>query len=581
MSDLDNEVEWTLLEDLALIGDRSTVAISSKRGEICWFCPDQFDADPIFASLLDPVKGGTWAIKSEESFSFSYRSYLEESAVLETHLRGKEEATLRVTDFMPTGGTSRGLLRKVESFGLEAFFEINLVPSFGKKELDLELKDDYILIQKKYRLYSSEKMITNGKKIKIPLKKYGTSWAFLSLNNDDELVLDVDHFQKQTLQYWSKLLDQVQYDGPYEKEFRSSILALKLLTHQDSGAILAAATTSLPEVIKGSRNYDYRYVWLRDTAMIVSALVRAGDKSDGPEKFLDFICDSHHKNKNSLMFPFFSLEKGPAPKEKTIEGFEGYLESKPVVTGNQANEQLQLDANGNVLIAAKLIYKRTSQKPHWEVITAIADFLCDKWDQKDHGIWEESATYHYTGSKVIAACALEYIAQYSESERQKKYWLDTSKEIRKFIENNCISEKGYYKLAAEIDDVDVSSALFPTWGFVDAKDPVVLKTIAKLEEDYMENNLFYRRLVCFEPKKEGAFLAGSVWMAQYYIYQGNLMRFKEIFEEVLKYTNDLGFISEEADLREKKMLGNFPQTFVHASIIGAIVDFKAALSTKE
>ncbi len=312
--------------------------------------------------------------------------------------------------------------------------------------------------------------------------------------------------------------------------------------------------------------------------MIVSALVRAGDSSNAPEKFLDFICDSHHKIENSLCYPFFTIDKKIAPPTKRIEGLTGYLNSKPVITGNGANEQLQLDANSNVLIAAKLIYERGADRPHWKTITRIANFLCENWQQKDHGIWEEEKKYQYTSNKVILACALEYISKYSEDSKEKTYWSETAKEIRTFISDNCISSDGYYKLAVEIEDVDVSAALFPSWGFVEADNPIVIRTIEKLESDYMERNLFRRRLVCFDSKNEGAFLAGSIWVAQYYIMRNNLERFREILAAVLEYSTDLGFFSEEADLNRNKMLGNIPQTFVHASLIGAVIDYKNAIA---
>lgn len=312
--------------------------------------------------------------------------------------------------------------------------------------------------------------------------------------------------------------------------------------------------------------------------MIVSALVRAGDTSDAPEKFLDFICDSHYKIENSLFYPFFTIDKKVAPPKKSLEGLRGYFDSLPTVTGNEANEQLQLDANANVLIAAKLIYQRGEDRPHWEIVRSIANFLCEKWSEKDHGIWEESVKYQYTASKVIVASALDYISKYNSDSTEREYWRSTTIRIKNYIKDNCISKEGYFKLAAEIDDVDVSAILFPIWGFVDAEDPVVIKTLEKLESDYMESNLFRRRLVCFDSKDEGAFFAGSIWVAQYYVMRKNFSRFEEVIDAVLEYSNDLGLLSEEADLDKKNMMGNIPQTFVHASLIGAVIDYKNALT---
>jgi GH15 family glucan-1,4-alpha-glucosidase len=561
------------LEDLAMIGDRRTVAFVSKKGEICWYCPKRFDADPIFASLLDPEKGGSWSLCSQEELGFSWRSYLGNSAVLESSYKGRE-GSLNIIDFMPVTDGEQGIFRKIENLGVEAYFEMKFFSSPPEKEIS---ESKIIKINKDFYILSSENMEMKGNIIRIPLKKEGESWVYFSHGSSSRNDLSSACLLDETMKYWAELGNNLEYQGPFEDEMKRSLLALRLLTDKESGAVIAAATTSLPEVIGGERNYDYRYVWLRDTAMIVSALVRAGDTSDAPEKFLDFICDSHHKNENSLLYPFFTIDKRIAPPKKINEKLKGYFYSSPVVTGNDANEQLQLDANSNVLIAAKLIYKRIEDRPHWETITKIANFLCEKWQESDHGIWEESEKYQYTTSKVIVACALEYISKYSEEPKEKKYWCETAKKIRAFIADQCISSEGYYKLAAEVEDVDVSAALFPIWGFVDADDPIVIKTIEKLETDYMEKNLFRRRLVCFDAKKEGAFLAGSIWVAQYYIMRNNLDRFKEIITAVLEYSNDLGFFSEEADLKRNKMLGNIPQTFVHASFIGAVIDYKNAM----
>ena len=208
--------------------------------------------------------------------------------------------------------------------------------------------------------------------------------------------------QQTTAARWHSLMSNITYEGVYKEQFYQSYKAVQLLTHEHSGGILAAATTSLPERAGGERNYDYRYVWLRDTAMDVRALVRAESKGKEAERFLHFLCNARNTNKKNLFVPIYDLDNKTAPEEKIIPG-TGYNDSKPIRIGNGAYDQLQLDAQGNVLLAAKEIYKETGTKSHWETIVRTADFLVENWMEKDHGVWEEEIKEHFTSSKVLVA----------------------------------------------------------------------------------------------------------------------------------------------------------------------------------
>ncbi len=346
------------------------------------------------------------------------------------------------------------------------------------------------------------------------------------------------------------------------------------------GGIIAALTTSLPEVPGGERNYDYRYVWLRDASMIVSALTRAGSKGDDEKHFLDFICSSRLNIKDYSRTPFVTIHGKPASPEQYLD-FSGYLNSKPVRIGNNANEQLQLDAGSNILLAAKLIYENYNVRTHWDTVQEIASFLADNWDKDDYGIWEEHIARQFTSSKVIMAVALEYISAHSTSEDQKHFWLNTASKIRDFIQEECLTSYGAYAVFAGSEEVDITSALFPEWGFCEADTPEMIKTITELETGFCENNLVYRNLLLFDEKKEGAFLGGNFWMAQYWIMRDNYAKSKSYIDAALKYKNDLGLFSEEADPGSETLLGNFPQSFVHAAFIGAAIDFNVAFGERK
>lgn len=313
--------------------------------------------------------------------------------------------------------------------------------------------------------------------------------------------------------------------------------------------------------------------------MIVSALTRAGSNGVEERRFLDFL-SGLEKVEDTLLAPMYSLDQKLIPEKQKID-LNGYMNSRPATTGNGARKQLQLGTTANVLLAAKLIYNKYDTKEHWDTIAETADFLAENWHREDHGIWEESMKKHYTSSKVITTVGLKYIAEHSDDEKQKLRWKQAEQEIREFVKNNCINSEGAYAAAAGEEAVDISAILFPTWGYTAIDAPQVLATVKVLERDYRKGDLYRRHLFEFDSRKEGAFLAGSLWMAQYYVYRKNLNKARVILNEALKYSTYLGFFSEEADVENERMIGNIPQTFVHASFIGAVIDLKNEMEKQE
>jgi len=340
----------------------------------------------------------------------------------------------------------------------------------------------------------------------------------------------------------------------------------------------AAGTTSLPEQIGADRNYDYRFVWLRDTAMVVSALVRANDKGDEAERFLGFLCTGRHTNKKNLFVPFYDLDAKTAPDEITLPA-TGYKCSKPVRIGNGAFEQFQLNAQGNVLLAAKQIYNKNKEKPHWETIVRTAEHLVKNWNKKDHGIWEEHVKEHFPSSKILVAKSLEFLAEHAESNKQKETWLRTAEKIRAFISENCMTSDGAYAVYAGSEAVDLTAALYPVWWYDKPDSNAMKQTMKRIEQEYKEGELYHRHLIMSDAKAEGVFLAGCLWVAQYYVMLKDLKKAKTIIDAVLQFLTDLGFLPEEGDVKTGELLGNIPQTFVHSSLMGIIMDYNAALNS--
>ncbi len=561
------------IRDLAVIGDRKTCALISKAGDVVWFCPKRFDKPAVFTSLVDPEKGGSWGFDYEGK-KFLSRKYDRRSAVLTTAYKG-----LEVCDFMPLDAEYHGILRA--SSEAPETIENKIFPKsyygLGLPDYDLDSDRNIVSISRSLFLTASHPLNIRDGDIIFTIPKGEKGWAFLSDRAFDERLNaeKLKVYKEKTISGWEKISQQVCYEGLYGKQVHDSIRAIQLMTFQENGGIIAAATTSLPEVPGEHRNYDYRYVWVRDSAMITGALVRADSNGEEAQKFLSFLCDAKFRNSQKILLPFYSLDKLVAQPEEDLP-LEGYQNSRPVRIGNNAMDQLQLDANANILLAAKLVYEKFPEKHHWETVSAIADHLIERWREKDHGIWEETAKEHFTSSKVIVAKALEFMADFAETSEQQTRWLSNAEEIREFIEENCLTTEGAYAIYPGSDEVDITAALFPVWLFTEVDSPAMLKTIELLEKDHRDGDLYRRNLLCYDAAKEGVFLAGCLWMAQYYIMAGKIEKAEKILNAALEFSNDLGFFAEEGNVERKEMLGNFPQTFVHASFIGAVIDLKNA-----
>jgi GH15 family glucan-1,4-alpha-glucosidase len=566
------------VRDLAVIGDRRTAAMVTMNGSIVWYCPGRFDRPSLFAALLDLKKGGAWNLDLPFAKPLG-RDYLEDSAVLETRLK-LNGGDLKVTDWMPLGEQCpRGICRLFSHAPESISISLLPAPDYASTSADLQTVGDGVSINGKHWLYASHALIVESNAIRMELPAGEEGWAVLTdapigkpSRDDLQSWLDL------SLASWRDITSRIKYYGPFEQQVAQSLRALRLMTYAPNGGVIAAATTSLPEVSGGNRNYDYRYVWMRDTGMIISALVRAGSNGPDEKRFLEFICGSKQEEPGKpLLPPFISLDFEPAPPESHLQ-LAGYAESRPVRIGNGANEQLQLDGFANVLLAAKLIYGRHDTREHWETVRQIADFLTTHWHKPDYGIWEEHEPRQYTASKVVIACGLRYIADFADDASQADKWRSAAKDIDAYVANHCLNAEGAYAAFAGSEAVDISAVLFPTWGYTDPDSPPMLATVRLLERDYCQENLYWRHLEELDRYQEGAFLAGTLWVAQYWIMRKDPKRARQILDAVLTYANDLGFFAEEADPKTGQMLGNFPQTFVHAALIGAVIDYKNALS---
>ncbi|MBA4139815.1 MAG: glycoside hydrolase family 15 protein [Segetibacter sp.] len=567
------------IKDLAIIGDKRTCALIDKEGTVAWYCPWRFDQPSLFSLLIDK-DGGWWGVEAQGK-TFVNRQYQGNSAILTSDF-SVDGGSFSITDFMPMSSDIHGICRIFSPSPVDITSRLFLTPDYNRSSASLKKGDDgKTVLCKQFEFYikASHPVTVNHDTIEYTIPAGENGWAVLV---EDEKMLasisseSLEQALQQTESKWKQIMNNLSYEGSYKEQMYQSYKAIQLVTHEYSGGILAAGTTSLPEQIGSVRNYDYRFVWLRDTAMVVSALVRADNKGNEAERFLDFLCTARNTNKKNLFVPFYDLDAKTAQDENQIKG-TGYKNSRPLRIGNGAFEQLQLDGQGNVLLAAKEIYNKNKEKPHWETIVRTAEYLADHWRKKDHGIWEEHLKEHFTSSKVLAAVSLEFIAEHADNKKQKAKWLNAAKDIRQFIAENCMTADGAYAVYAGSQHVDVTAALYPVWWF-DKPDSVAMKqTIKRIEDEYKEGELYHRRLEQSNSKDEGVFLAACLWMAQYYVILKDLKKAKTIIDAVLQFSTDFGFLPEEGDVKTGELLGNIPQTFVHSSLIGVIIDYKREL----
>ncbi|MFD2599077.1 glycoside hydrolase family 15 protein [Sphingobacterium corticis] len=560
---------YPTIESLALISDRNTCAILDKNATINWYSPKRFDDSSVFHSLLDSKSGGSWEIIT--SASLESRNFIDRSSVLEQNfVGGDDQFTLR--DWMPIHKSYRGIVRQFSSSKHNIHSQIKMTPDYGRGQADITRINDQTVLFENTGLYLfvSVPIQISGEMVGFSIPAGTGGWAYLTdLQTPD--VWEDDFFESMltiTLENWSDIASEFEYEGLYQTEVLNAVRGIQQLTCGATGGVIAAATTSLPEVIGAERNYDYRYVWVRDAALITGALSALEVSGKVEEKFLEFMYESMRKNTGQCVYPLYTIDNNIIEDLTELE-LDGYQRSRPVQIGNIASDQRQLDAEANILISSKIIYDKYGRKTHWEMVRRVANYICENWHKPENGIWEEGAELQYTSGKVFSVIGLEMISRYSDDEQEKSYWQATAKKIRKYVGHNCMTSYGAFANYAGSEEVDVSSALYVLWNYTLADSPEMLATIDRLEQHHSRDNLYWRTLVEFDASKEGAFLAGSCWIAHYYAVAGNYEKSAQILDSVKSYQNDLGYFAEEADVDNKCQLGNFNQTFVQSSFICA------------
>ena len=582
------------IQDYAVIGDCRSAALVSREGSIDWLCWPRFDSPAIFAALLDHARGGHWSIGPAVPFRSEHR-YVEESNVLETTFH-TASGTLRLTDVMPVASEEfkRGnllpaheLIREVECTSGEVPVEVEFCPRphYGAEAAVLRERRNLGICAEVgpgvYWLCGSTQLEASQECARVHriMRAGDTLWFSLTYSEEAPAVLPpLGLWTRQSIArsvaWWNRWAGECSYEGPYRDSVVRSALALKLLAYAPSGAITAAATTSLPERLGADLNWDYRYCWLRDAAFTIRALLGIGFRQEA-DAFLDWMLHATRLTQPELKI-LYTLHGQMSPKERELPHLSGYFGSRPVRVGNEARDQLQLDVYGEVIDGAAQCaafgsrFDGLTQK----VLTGFGKYVVQYWDQPDEGIWEpRSGRQHHTHSRLLCWTALDRLLMLSkrgflEGAPADLFERERDRIARQIYEQAWNPRLGSYVSTLDGDELDATLLLLPWYGFEKADSARMKSTYQRVREQLgAANGLLYRYR---HDPPEGAFGICSFWGAEYLaLGGGTLEEAHAVFRQLLAYKNDLGLYAEQTDPESGDALGNFPQAFTHIGLISA------------
>ncbi len=582
------------LEDYGIIGNLETCALVSRDGSIDWLCFPYLESPSLFAAILDVERGGHFWIKPVEKYE-AVQSYIENTNILQTNFTTSLGVVV-VTDFMKAETRKnnkyvRAVFRKVECMSGEVELEVSFEPRFNYARLPSSFEpakggivtrcqDESLFLQSQIPLD-----VHNGKaEGTVSMKKGEAVWFVLHYNHHNPLrPKDCEKLLRKVKKFWERwthrcMSPECVIDAPWHDLVVRSGLILKLLTNPDSGAIAAAPTTSIPEIVGGVRNWDYRYAWVRDASFTVQALFHLGHLKES----LDFrrwmegiVRQDKHPSELQIMY---GLHGEADLEERVLENLSGYKNSRPVRIGNGAAKQKQLDIYGEMLnsIYETTRYGEEISHETWRFIKGIVDHVCQVWDTEDSGIWEvRGGPRHFVYSKLMCWVAVDRGIRISELkgfDAPLERWKKVRGAIKKAMLKRGFSKKlNSFVQSFGSETLDATSLLIPIVGFLPFEDSRVQGTIdAILKRLMIKDGLVYR----YESEdglleKEGCFVLCSFWLVKALALSGKVEPAEKIFLNVLNYMSPLGLFAEEIDPKTGKLLGNFPQAFSHIGLINS------------
>jgi GH15 family glucan-1,4-alpha-glucosidase len=573
------------IEDYALIGDGQTAALVNRNGSIDWLCWPRFDSDACLCALLGTNDNGCWLLAPQASVSSVRRRYEDDTLVLETETT-TDAGIVRVLDFMPLRkGELSSVVRIVVGVAgsvamhmdLRLRFDYGALPPWCERTAEgltttigphrvtltspvrLDVKDD---------IASADFVVTEG-------QRHVTVLSYSPSDHSEQHTVDPEQALDETRVYWQNWIagfdcSRTKWPGIVKR----SLITLRAMAHSKTGGLVAAPTTSLPEVPGGSMNWDYRYCWLRDSTFTLGAMANAGFKHEA-EAWRDWLLRAIAGSPDKMRI-MYRVDGARHLGEWSVETLQGYRDARPVRVGNAASTQHQVDVYGEVLdclsFARRAGIKVTPQQAEVEV--RIVDHLAKVWDTPGSGVWESrSEPKQYTYSKVMAWVGVDRVLRDGISEGslspERQSQLET---LRQTIHDEVCREGwnsglGTFTQSYGNQVLDASLLLLPLVGFLPANDPRITATISRIGNDLSEGGLIRRKKAKVGGPNEGAFLACSFWMADCLALQGRHDEAVAQFERVIALANDVGLLSEEYDVPAKHLAGNFPQALTHLALI--------------
>jgi GH15 family glucan-1,4-alpha-glucosidase len=574
------------IEDYALIGNCETIALVGRNGSIDWLGLPRFDSAACFAALLGTAEHGRWLIAPTAGDARVRRHYRGKSLILETQFE-TETGSVTIIDFMSRRDRASDLVRIVRGLRGQVAMRLELVVRFDygsivpwvSRQDDGRLRftagPDRLFLETAIELHG-EDMRTRGEFNVQAGQQIAFALSWSPSYVDAPEPLRVDEVLATLESHWLHWSEKLKPGGEWADAVLRSLLTLKGLAHWETGGIVAAGTTSLPEQLGGSRNWDYRYCWLRDSTFTLYAFISAGFLAEAQawrEWLLRAVAGS--PDKLQIMYGVAGERRLEEFELPWLPGFEG---SKPVRLGNAAAGQIQLDVYGEVLDTLYVARKAglPAEAASWDLECALVNHLETIWQLPDDGIWEvRGGRRHFTHSKVMAWVAFDRALRSAEEfglQGPLDRWRGVRDAIhRQVCDQGVDRERGCFVQSYGSVLLDASLLMIPMVGFLPPDDPLVRGTVAAIERELLRDGLVLRYNTAAQsdglPPGEGAFLACSFWLADNYVLQGRYDDARTLFERLLSLRNDVGLLAEEYDPMSKRQLGNFPQAFSHLALI--------------
>lgn len=603
---------YRAISEYSIIGDCRTAALVATDASIDWLCLPHFDSEAVLSRLIGAPSGGFLELTEIDNGNSPYpisQRYIENTAILQTEI-AFSSGNVAVTDYMPTSERqgrqhwqeeNSCIVRNIEALSGPCTFAVRfkVSPDYGRTVPRMTVSNegviatstqhgdgviilafangncDGILESEPHGPFACQLTLNAGDKATIVL-----GWAQNPFQAS-QVRRSYQHSWQQafeaTKEYWQQWSEATTYAGPYRQAVVRSAITLKLLTFAPTGAMVAAPTTSLPELIGGQRNWDYRYTWIRDGSLAAGALTSLGHTDEA----LAFIHWVEHRERRSdrELRVMYGIRGDRELPEMEVPPLEGYRKSGPVRIGNGAVDQHQLDIYGEWLDCVTHVYLRPdAQHPDhwlWALIEATVTFVCDHWMEPDAGIWEiRSAQQSFVYSKIMCWTAVDRGIALAE----RFHWpvdLERWQRVRNMIHNEVIQrgvdpDTNSFRISYESDGLDAATLMIPLIGFLPAHDPRVIATTDAINRYLTNSHGFAYRYRDFEDGvggEEGTFVMCSYWLAENLALQGRRSEAIHLFESLLGHASPTGLLSEMVDSSTGELLGNYPQAFSHLGLI--------------